>query len=122
MRALTSLVLPMISHSLGNEVLVELSSTTSTIMLVRYHLLSGDQKNESNDFQPPIGSDWNIYGFGTPAYRKVLKRYLQTHKYHGLVVDYSMGPTSGQGVPAKPDEIGLSWEMVCSDLQTPETS
>ena len=27
-------------------------------------------------------------------------------------MDFCMGPQSGQGVPAEPDEIGLSWELV----------
>ena len=27
-------------------------------------------------------------------------------------MDFSMGPQSGQGVPAEPGEVGLSWELV----------
>ncbi|QMW39076.1 hypothetical protein G4B11_002356, partial [Aspergillus flavus] len=60
----------------------------------------------------PEGVDWNIYGYGTSAYRKVLKAALQAHKDHGLLMDFSMGPQSGQGVPAEPDNPGLVWEVV----------
>lgn len=60
----------------------------------------------------PEGVDWNIYGYGTSAYRKVLKAALQAHKDHGLLMDFSMGPQSGQGVPAEPDNPGLVWELV----------
>ncbi|UDD54805.1 hypothetical protein AFCA_002448 [Aspergillus flavus] len=59
----------------------------------------------------PEGVDWNIYGYGTSAYRKVLKAALQAHKDHGLLMDFSMGPQSGQGVPAEPDNPGLVWEL-----------
>ncbi|RAQ65386.1 hypothetical protein COH20_012462 [Aspergillus flavus] len=60
----------------------------------------------------PEGVDWNIYGYGTSAYRKVLKAALQAHKDHSLLMDFSMGPQSGQGVPAEPDNPGLVWELV----------
>jgi hypothetical protein len=57
-------------------------------------------------------TDWNIYGYGTPAYRDVLKAALQVHKDLGLIMDFSMGPQSGQGVPAEPDEPGLEYNLV----------
>ncbi|KAK5096104.1 hypothetical protein LTS08_007710 [Lithohypha guttulata] len=56
-------------------------------------------------------TDWNIYGYGTPAYRDVLKAALQVHKDLGLVMDFSMGPQSGQGVPAEPYEPGLAYNL-----------
>ncbi|KAJ8098505.1 hypothetical protein POJ06DRAFT_136574 [Lipomyces tetrasporus] len=59
----------------------------------------------------PPSTDWNIYGYGTPAYREVLKAALEAHKDHGLIMDFSMGPQSGQGVPAAPDEIGLAYNL-----------
>ncbi|KAI0839450.1 hypothetical protein F5Y06DRAFT_303174 [Hypoxylon sp. FL0890] len=57
-------------------------------------------------------TDWNIYGYGTPAYREVLKAALEAHKDNDLVMDFSMGPQSGQGVPAEPDNPGLAWDLV----------
>ncbi|OTA58863.1 hypothetical protein K449DRAFT_436352 [Hypoxylon sp. EC38] len=57
-------------------------------------------------------TDWNIYGYGTSAYREVLKAALQAHKDNALVMDFSMGPQSGQGVPARPDNPGLAWDLV----------
>lgn len=67
--------------------------------------------------QGPAATDWSIYGYGTPAYRQVLKAALQTHKDNGLIMDFAMGPQSGQGVPAQPDEPGLSWELVCTSFR-----
>ncbi|KAI1137565.1 hypothetical protein F5Y05DRAFT_419507 [Hypoxylon sp. FL0543] len=57
-------------------------------------------------------TDWNVYGYGTSAYREVLKAALQAHKDNALVMDFSMGPQSGQGVPAEPDNPGLAWDLV----------
>jgi hypothetical protein len=48
-------------------------------------------------------TDWDIYGFGTPAYNKVLLAALQATKDNGLIMDFEMGPQSGQGVPAEID-------------------
>ncbi|KXH42586.1 hypothetical protein CSIM01_09548 [Colletotrichum simmondsii] len=61
---------------------------------------------------PPEEVDWNVYGYATPAYRQVLEAALQATKDGGLIMDFAMGPQSGQGVPAEPDEVGLSWELV----------
>ncbi|KAJ4296362.1 hypothetical protein N0V90_006407 [Kalmusia sp. IMI 367209] len=61
---------------------------------------------------PPKEVDWNIYGYATPAYRKTLEVALEAIKDNDLIMDFSMGPQSGQGVPAEPDEFGLSWELV----------
>lgn len=57
-------------------------------------------------------TDWGVYGFGLPAFNKVLKAAAQATKDNGLIMDFCMGPQSGQGVPAKPDNPGLSYELV----------
>lgn len=61
-------------------------------------------------------TDWNIYGYGTPAYRKVLKAALQAHKDHSLIMDFAMGLQSGQGVPAEPNELGLEYNLVSAPI------
>lgn len=64
--------------------------------------------SNSMPFQGPATTNWSTYGYATPAYRKVLKAALC------LLMDFSMGPQSGQGVPAEPDNPGLAWELVKS--------
>ena len=48
-------------------------------------------------------TDWDIYGYGTPSYNAILKAALQATKDNGLIMDFAMGPQSGQGVPAEID-------------------
>ncbi|KAI1365582.1 hypothetical protein F5Y08DRAFT_352691 [Xylaria arbuscula] len=62
--------------------------------------------------QGPAATDWDVYGFGTPAYIKILRTALQAHKDNGMVMDYTVGPQSGQGVPAQLGNPGLTWDMV----------
>ena len=57
-------------------------------------------------------TDWDIYGYATPTYRDVLRAALKAHKDLGLRMDFAMGPQSGQGVPAEPDEPGLAYNLV----------
>ncbi|KAH8647380.1 hypothetical protein BX600DRAFT_390073 [Xylariales sp. PMI_506] len=68
----------------------------------------------------PAATDWNIYGYGTAAYRTVLKAALQACQDLGLLMDFSIGPQSGQGVPASPDNPGLAWELVSFNVTIPE--
>lgn len=58
--------------------------------------------------------DWDIYGFGTPAYAGVLGAALNATKRLGLIMDVCVGPQSAQGVPAHQDDPGLSYEAVSS--------
>lgn len=58
------------------------------------------------------GADWSTYGFGSPAFVKLFKAALQAHKDAGLVMDIPFGPSQGQGVPARPDDEGLQWDLV----------
>ncbi|KAI1119902.1 hypothetical protein F5Y10DRAFT_259411 [Nemania abortiva] len=62
--------------------------------------------------QGPAATDWDIYGFGTPAYINILRTALQAHKDNGLIMDYTAGPQSGQGVPAEPQNPGLTWDVI----------
>ena len=63
-------------------------------------------KTKSSQYGGLFGTpetNWNIYGFGTPAYNKILKTAAQATKDNGLIMDFAMGPQSGQGVPASSD-------------------
>ncbi|CAJ0543781.1 Ff.00g039230.m01.CDS01 [Fusarium sp. VM40] len=62
--------------------------------------------------QMPTGANWSTYNFGTPAFNALFERVLRAHDEHGLVMDFALGPNQGQGVPAKPDDQGLQWDMV----------
>lgn len=62
----------------------------------------------------PIGVNWSTYGFGTPAHLNLFTSALKAHKYAGLVMDFSLGPNQGQGIPAHPDDEGLQWDLVCT--------
>ncbi|CZR61746.1 uncharacterized protein PAC_11643 [Phialocephala subalpina] len=74
------------------------------IELLNYYMYGGEDGNAS--------TDWDIYGFGTPAYNEILKAAAQATKDHGLIMDFCMGPESGQGAPAEPDNPGLSYELI----------
>ncbi|KAK3388042.1 hypothetical protein B0H63DRAFT_392879 [Podospora didyma] len=61
---------------------------------------------------PPMSTDWSIYGFGTPAFKDLLKAALKATAEHDLVFDFAIGPGTGAGVPAIPQTAGLAMELV----------
>ncbi|KAL2292175.1 hypothetical protein FJTKL_10817 [Diaporthe vaccinii] len=65
---------------------------------------------------PPIGVNWSTYGFDTPAHLELFTSALEAHKEAGLVIDFSLGPNQGQGIPAHPDDEGLQWDLVLTSL------
>lgn len=64
----------------------------------------------------PAGADWATYNFGTVPFRNIFAAALTAHEQNGLVMDFSLGPNQGQGVPASPDNPGLQWDLVRSAL------
>lgn len=60
----------------------------------------------------PAGADWATYNFGTVPFRNIFAAALIAHEENGLVMDFSLGPNQGQGVPASPDNPGLQWDLV----------
>ncbi len=60
---------------------------------------------------PPL-TNWSTYGFGTPAFKEVLRAALNASAEHGLVFDFALGPNQGQGVPSEPATPGLAYELV----------
>lgn len=66
---------------------------------------------------PPAGVDWSTYGFGTPAHLELFTSALDAHKEAGMVMDFSLGPNQGQGIPAHPDDEGLQWDLVSAQFR-----
>lgn len=64
----------------------------------------------------PAGADWATYNFGTVPFRDIFAAALAAHEENGLVMDFSLGPNQGQGVPASSDNPGLQWDLVRSVL------
>ncbi len=56
--------------------------------------------------------DWDIYGFGTPAFVSLFKESLKAAKEADLLMDYSLGANQGQGVPAVPGTPGLAVQLI----------
>ncbi|KAL2782982.1 hypothetical protein BJX66DRAFT_330911 [Aspergillus keveii] len=67
----------------------------------------------------PPGDDWGKYGVGTPAFNRLFEAALETHRDAGMVMDFSIGPNQGQGVPAAPDDEGLQWDLVPFSVSVP---
>ncbi|RAH73281.1 uncharacterized protein BO66DRAFT_464466 [Aspergillus aculeatinus CBS 121060] len=65
------------------------------------------------------GPDWVKYGFGTEAFNEIFVAVLQAHKDHGLAMDFALGPSQGQGVPAHADDEGLQWDLAPFSTQIP---
>ncbi|KAL4894986.1 hypothetical protein BDV59DRAFT_200244 [Aspergillus ambiguus] len=63
------------------------------------------------------GADWSTYAFGTPAFVKLFRAALQAHKDAGLVMDFALGPSQGQGVPASTDDEGLQWDLYATSAE-----
>ncbi|KAK3356690.1 hypothetical protein B0T25DRAFT_451217 [Lasiosphaeria hispida] len=61
---------------------------------------------------PPVSTNWSTYGFGTPAFRELLRAALRETAGRGLTFDFAVGPNTAAGVPAVPGTQGLAMELV----------
>ncbi|CAK7214333.1 hypothetical protein SBRCBS47491_002105 [Sporothrix bragantina] len=52
--------------------------------------------------QPPISTDWSVYGFGTPAFKDLFRAALNATARHKGVMDFALGANQGAGVPSPP--------------------
>lgn len=68
--------------------------------------------NPDQPFVEPDFPDWDIYGFGTPAYVSLFKDALKAAKDAGVLLDLPLGANQGQGVPAVPGTAGLSMQLL----------
>ncbi|KAJ5527610.1 hypothetical protein N7513_011769 [Penicillium frequentans] len=68
---------------------------------------------------PPVGADWAKYGFGTPVFNEIFKASLKAAKNAGMRMDFALGPSQGQGVPAKTTDYGLHWDLAPFNVSIP---
>ena len=67
----------------------------------------------------PVPVDWTNYGWGTPAWKELMTVALKATKENGMVMDFAQGPNQGAGVPAKPNDDGLMWDLVPYNSSVP---
>jgi hypothetical protein len=59
------------------------------------------------------------YAWGGKAWQQLLKVSLRTTKSLGLLMDVAIGPFQGAGVPAKPDDEGVQWDLAAYNVSVP---
>ncbi|OJJ40082.1 hypothetical protein ASPWEDRAFT_191821 [Aspergillus wentii DTO 134E9] len=59
----------------------------------------------------PKGADWATYGFGTKPFNDMFRAALEAAKEAGLLMDFAIGASQGQGVPANVTDEGLQWDL-----------
>lgn len=59
----------------------------------------------------PTPTDWTKYGWGTEAWKELFRTALSAAQSNEMVVDFANGPNQGAGVPAKPDNEGIMWDL-----------
>jgi len=59
---------------------------------------------------PP--TDWSKYGFGTTEFNNVFRDALQAAEEAGILVDFALGASQGQGVPSAPMTPGLAVDLL----------
>ena len=67
----------------------------------------------------PVPVDWTTYGWGTAAWKDLMSAALRATKENGMILDFSNGPNQGAGVPAKPDDEGLMWDLIPFNVSVP---
>ncbi|KAH8679546.1 hypothetical protein BGZ60DRAFT_554003 [Tricladium varicosporioides] len=67
-------------------------------------------------------TDWNKYGYGTPAYKKVFDAAVEAAKDQQILMSFSLGANQGQGAPAKMESKGLAKELAYSSIVVPSGS
>lgn len=57
-------------------------------------------------------TDWNLYGFGSAAFKDLFVAALNASADKGMLFDFALGANQGQGVPSVPATEGLQMELV----------
>lgn len=57
-------------------------------------------------------SNWDLYAFGKPAFKDVLRTALEACKANDMIMDFPLGASQGQGVPVEPLTPGLAVHLV----------
>ncbi|KAJ0416913.1 hypothetical protein BJY00DRAFT_325925 [Aspergillus carlsbadensis] len=63
--------------------------------------------------------DWSKYYWGSESWQILFKELLQAHRDNGLVMDFAIGASMGQGVPAEPENEGLAWDITSYNFTVP---
>ncbi|KAL2811590.1 hypothetical protein BJX63DRAFT_433266 [Aspergillus granulosus] len=63
--------------------------------------------------------DWSAYPWGGEAWQILFKSLLQAHRENGLIMDFALGASMGQGVPAESDNEGLAWDLTSYNFTVP---
>ncbi|TLS30036.1 hypothetical protein PpBr36_02246 [Pyricularia pennisetigena] len=63
-------------------------------------------------FGGPHLNQSDVYAFGKPAFAQVFRQALEAVKADGLIMDFALGASQGQGVPAEPLTPGLAMQLV----------
>ncbi|KAI6911775.1 hypothetical protein KC348_g12866 [Hortaea werneckii] len=88
------------------------------IELLGYYLYGGPPNNGAGRGNAaPV--DWAEYGFGTEAWNRVFKAFVQAIKDNDMVMDFAVGPNQGTGVPAPENTDGLSWDVAAYNVSVP---
>ncbi|KAI0468585.1 hypothetical protein F4859DRAFT_524163 [Xylaria cf. heliscus] len=64
-------------------------------------------------------TNWSEYGFGSESHRTIFRAVMETVAEHGVLLDFSIGGNQGQGVPSKPEEVGLALELAYVNISIP---
>ena len=67
----------------------------------------------------PVPVDWTKYGWGTEAWKELMDVALKAAKDNGMIMDFANGPNQGAGLPAKPDDDGLMWDLIPFNVSVP---
>ncbi|OJI95758.1 hypothetical protein ASPVEDRAFT_57912 [Aspergillus versicolor CBS 583.65] len=63
--------------------------------------------------------DWSTYSWGGEAWQTIFKALLQAHRENSLIMDFAIGASMGQGVPAELDNEGLAWDLTSFNFTVP---
>lgn len=64
--------------------------------------------------EPP--KDWARYGYGTPAFHERFRGILKTGQENEMRVDFGLGASQGQGIPAPVESRGLAVQLLAGNL------
>lgn len=67
----------------------------------------------------PVPVDWTRYGWGTEAWKNLQDAALSAAKNLGMLMDFSLGPNQGAGVPAERDDEGVMWYLNPFNVSVP---
>lgn len=85
--------------------------------LLGYYLIGNFPYDEDEVRPAPV--DWTKYGWGTEAWKTLQDTALHATKENGLIMDLTLGPNQGAGVPAEADDPGIMWVLWPFNVSVP---